>query len=246
MVFVRHLLWVFVSIVPVLLVSCIDGREEIWLNANGSGRVDVSYTIPAMAASLQGGEIGIRRLISEFLESSQEISSSKVEISTRENRLNVRVQATFDSALELKELSQSMSGRQLPSAAQFMAGEFEVKTRGLSVNFARTISPGKALPGAAFIPKSQTKDRSLTYIIHLPKAATDSNATRIEDGGRTLIWEYPLAQAIQKPVTTRFVAPIPIPAWLPATILTTAFVVVFFIFRQRRKSRNPPTIQPVA
>jgi hypothetical protein len=243
---VRQLFRCLVSLSAITLVSCIDGREEIWLNANGSGRADVSYSIPAMAANFRGGEDGIRRLIAGFLKDNPAISTSSLDVFTVGDRLKIRVQGKFDSALELKELSQSAFSGELPSSARFMAGEVTVKTKGLTVDFARTISPGKALPGAAFLPKSQTKDRSLTYIIHLPEAATNSNATRIEDAGRTLIWEYPLAQAIQNPVTTRFEAPIPIPSWIHAASLATVSILLFLIFRRCRKSGNPGKIHPAA
>lgn len=235
----RHLIRFLVSLGTVLLVSCIEGREEIWLSANGTGRADVSYSLPAVAATLHGGEDGIRQLIRGLLEGNPAISSSKLEVSTIDDRLHIRVQASFESLLELKKLAQSASQGDLPSSARFMAGEVNVKIEGLTVDFSRTIAPGKALPGATFIPKSQTNHRTLTYIIHLPEAATESNATLINDKGRTLIWEFPLAQAIQKPVITRFKAPIPIPFWVPAAILTTLSVLVALIIFKLRKPGIP-------
>lgn len=228
------------------LASCIDGREEIWLHANGSGRAEVSYTLPAVAASFQGGEDGIRHLITGFLKDNPAISSSSLEVTTVGDQLRVHVRASFDSALKLKELSQGDALGKLPSSAKFMAGEVNVQLSGLSADFSRTITPGKAIPGALFIPKSQTKGRSLTYIIHLPKPATESNATCVQDAGRTLIWEHPLADAIRNPITTRFTAPIPIPPWVIALVVATIFIPAFFLIRKYQKNRFPRFIQPAA
>jgi hypothetical protein len=40
----------------------------------------------------------------------------------------------------------------------------------------------------------------------------------VENAGRTLVWDYPLAGAIQGPFTLRFKAKIPIPTWAIASV----------------------------
>lgn len=201
-----------------LLVSCIDGREEIWLAADGSGLADAAYSLPASVAKLQGGEANIRSMIEEFLDNTPAISSSSCEVTTEEDRLKIRVQATFTSALDLKDISAGSAINKLPAAATGLTGEIKTEVHGLSVDFARTMRLGDALPGSQFISASHLAGRNLTYIIHLPKTATDSNATRTEDSGRTLIWDFPLAQALKGPITIRLTAPIPIPNWAIATV----------------------------
>lgn len=212
----------------VLLASCIDGHEEIWLNANGSGRAEVHYSLPAAAAKFQGGETGVQRMIVGFLQACPAMSGSTCEVSTVGDRLQIRVRIDFASALELQKVATGSALAKLPSSATGLMGDFDVKLRGLHVDFARTIRAGDALPGAIFMPVASFKDRRLTYIIHLPRAATQSNATRVEDSGRTLVWEVPLAVAIQGPVVTRFSAPIPLPRWaLVAGAVLGGLAVVF-------------------
>jgi hypothetical protein len=222
-----------------LLTSCIDGREEIWLEANGSGRADVTYSLPAAAARLQGGESGIQSMIEEFLKNTPAISASSCAVTTEGDRLKIRVQTSFASALDLKDISAGKAIKKLPSAANGLTGEIQAKVRGLSVEFARTMRLGDALPGSQFIPASQLAGRNLTYIIHLPKAATDSNATRTEDSGRTLIWDFPLSQALQGPITTRLTAPIPIPNWATATI--SILGIALMILAVRKLIRRQPS-----
>lgn len=222
------------------LVSCIDGREEIWLNADGSGRADFNYSVPAIAARLQGGEEGIRQLIKRFLKDRPELALSLCDVSTEAERLRIHVRASFDSVMDLKRVSDKKSLENLPSPVTHLIGDLRLDVRGLSVDFARSIAPGQALPGSLFMPASQFQNRNLTYIVHLPMAATESNATRLEDAGRTLIWDFPLGQVLERPVTTSFKARIPIPRWFAVTTslvaLSTA-VLVFFKLRkwQRRK-----------
>lgn len=233
----HYILRLLLIVATCLLASCIDGREEIWLNADGSGRADIRYSLPAAAAGFQGGEAGVRRMIGGFLKNTPAIASSSYEVTTEEDRLKIRVRASFDSALDLKAIANGDSIGKLPSSAGNLAGEVTVNVQGLTVDFCRTISAGKALPGSVFMPASNFEGRNLTYIVHLPKAASETNATRTQDEGRTLIWDFPLARAIKGPVTTRFKARIPIPAWLlgPACVaaLSTGLLAFFGIRKLR-------------
>jgi hypothetical protein len=223
-----------------LLSSCIDGREEVWLEADGSGRADVTYSIPSAAARLQGGETGIRRMIEEFLKNTPSISSSSCAVTTEGDRLKVQVEARFDSALDLKNISAGSAIKKLPPAANGLTGEIQAEVRGLSVDFARTMRLGDALPGFQLIPASQLAGRNLTYIIHLPTAATDSNASRTENSGHTLIWEFPLSEALQGPITTRLTAPLPIPNWATVTISVLGILLLAFIVRKLIRSQPSP------
>lgn len=228
----------FAILAACLLASCIDGREEIWLNADGSGRAEIFYSVPAAAARLQGGEAGVRRMIGEFLKDTPEISASDHTVTVTDDRLEIRVRAAFDSALDLKDLSTGDSLNKLPSSASSLAGKVQVKREGLSIGFSRTITAGNALPGAGFLPESRLQGRNLTYIIHLPEAATESNATRVANDGRTLEWTFPLATAVRSPVTTRFTAPVPIPIRsIVAAACAVALIPAVFLLRKLRRGK---------
>jgi hypothetical protein len=225
-----------------LLVSCIDGREEVWLNADGSGRTDITYSLPAAAARFQGGENGVKKMIGDFLSHTPVLKNPTCEVTTVDGRLTIRVQASFDSALDLKDISEGESMAKLPSSASGLTGSTLVTVSGRTVDFSRTISAGDALPGSSFMPASQFEGRRLTYIMHLPMAALQSNATRTENEGRTLVWDIPLAQAIKGPVATRFKANVPVPVWLLASAGTVTFAAGFlglFTFRKLRSRKQP-------
>jgi hypothetical protein len=106
------------------------------------------------------------------------------------------------------------------------------------LDFTRTLSPSKALPGWALLPASPLDGHHLVYIIHLPAAATDSNATRVSDAGRTLVWDMPLAMALKAPFRTHFLMPIPIPWALVTTIAIPLSLACGFGWLQLRKSRR--------
>jgi hypothetical protein len=86
-----------------------------------------------------------------------------------------------------------------------------VRQDGRRVDFTRTVYPAKALPGSSFLPAAQLDGRHLVYILHLPVAARESNATRVAAGGRTLIWEQPFKGGAVKQLELHFQAELPLP-----------------------------------
>jgi hypothetical protein len=245
----RSPLHIFAATVALLMVSCIDGHEEYWLEADGRGRAEVTYRIPATVAALHGGEAGIRETIDEFIESTPEITTGTCEVSTEGNRLHITVRSNFDSALAMKDVVTGDSVGILPSPATRLLGEISASLSGRTLDFSRRVSPATALPGAAFLPGSQLDGHRLTYIMHLPVVPEESNATRTENGGRTLVWDIPLADAMKVPVVTSFRMRIPVPWRLVSAIAIPASLLAGgVLLLRRRKSRrrfpvgNPPRV----
>lgn len=235
MAFFRQVIRFAAIAVAFLLVSCIDGREEIWLNADGSGRADVRYSLPAAAARFQGGAEGVREMLGKFLQTAPGLTHSSHEVVAEGDRLKIHVQVSFDSVRDVAKASGPAPMEKLPSSANGLAGEVKVAMDGRTIDFSRKISAGDALPGIGFIPGSPMRDRNLTYILHLPVAAEESNATRVENEGRTLVWDYPLADAVKAPVLTRFKVRVPVPAWLWASGAAGAVAAVSLVAFSCRK-----------
>ncbi len=238
MTFLQRIARISALAAAVALSSCIDSREEFWLAADGSGRAEFECSIPALAAQLHGGETAIRDMIAGFLKETPEITSSSFELLTRENRMHVKLHVAFDSALDLRDVAAGPSLKRLPSAASHLAGEITTHIHGRTLDFSRKISPAKALPGSALIPDSQLHGRRLVYIIHLPAAPAESNATRAENSGRSLIWDQSLKQALESPVIIRFKMDIPIPWKLVAMIAVPLLLGCGLAFFKIRKSRK--------
>ena len=241
----RHFIRALAFLTACLLVSCIDGREEIWLNADGSGRADFNYSFPASAARFQGGEAGVRKLIGKALADSKDLKSSLVEVKSEQDRIAVHVQVAFDSVKDIASLAPGPeSPEKIPPAVEGLAGKFEVVAKGRHVNLSRTVSASQALPGSIFMPASNFAGRKLVYILHLPQLPDESNATRVEDGGKTLIWEVPLTQALKQPLLIHFKATVPIPrSWIAVGCGSGLLLIALAVFgmvkwRKRRSLRR--------
>lgn len=210
------------------LTSCLDGREEIWVNADGSGRADFTYDIPSAATRFHGGSQGVSDLLDSLL---ADFPDSTHEIEQHGNRLKIRVRLSFQSPAEISNLTSSVEDQKTPKAFEHLAGKFDVHRELRTIDFTRTVSPGKALP-TAFIPSSEFDGRRLVYILHLPVVPEISTATRIENGGLTQIWDRSLAETLREPLVIHFRAKIPIPGWIYATASAVVLTVIACLWRR--------------
>lgn len=228
----------FLPVVAVALLSsaCVESREEYWIDARGGGRGEIAISLPATALRLHGGEEGAGEMIDSFMREIPGIELTKREVSTDGDRATMRIAFRFDSALDLAEFTESPAMRELPSAVTHLTGKVDVSLRGRELSYIRRSDPGRAIPGVSLLPASRLDGRLVT-IIHLPSPAKESNATHVDDGGRTLVWDTTLAAAVKKPLVMRFKIDIPIPWPLVLGVgLPLGLAGGFVIVRLRKRS----------
>lgn len=239
----RALLLACLCLVAVALTSCIDGTEEFWLDEKGAGAIEVTYDIPTSALNLWGGEPKIREALDEWLNGSPDVRCEKLEVHAEGDRTHLHVRIAFDSVMKFIELSKSGKSRSGGAFFENFTGLFDVKVKGRQIDFTRTVSPNKALAGGLFIPRKEIEGRRLKYIVHLPVVPLRSNADQIQDGGKTLVWDYPLSEGLKKPIVTHLVANIPIPKWAIACAILIGALALFGLYkltRWVRRSRRIP------
>ena len=219
-----------------LLVSCIDVREEYWLEADGSGRAEISHSVPAATARLHGGESAIRAMLDDFLRTAPGIRDTHSEVVSDGERIHIRIRCSFANAFDLAQLTEARAFSELPAAARHLLGSTAVVLRGRTVSYRREITVASALPGAALLPESTLAGHQLQYILHLPVAAKESNATHRENSGKTLVWDIPLKQAIARPLVTRFVMDAPLPWHLLAGALVPVLAGGVWLARRNLKT----------
>ncbi|MES2980954.1 MAG: hypothetical protein V4727_01465 [Verrucomicrobiota bacterium] len=223
-----------------LVSSCLDSHEEVWMNADASGKARVKISLPLSVVIANGGEKEIRSMILDYFESTPAFTSYTVETAPVGDQLEINVAMSFDDAFKLKDSSSSSAYKNFPDAAGDLLGTSEVEIQGSNLNFHRTIDLTQAIPGSMFIPKDQLKGHKLTTIIHLPKAALSHNAHAAEDSGKTLIWTTPLATAFRHPVNQMFTMEIPTP-WLTIGLIALAVALLvgtvsYFVYRRKKSA----------
>ena len=243
MAIIRHPLRLLLLVLCGLLASCIEGREEYWIESNGSGMAEIHYDVPAAIAAGLGGEAGISKLLDQFIKDTPTLTHAVCQVRRKGDRMAVDFKASFKSVLDLIT---AVSGNSVLSAGDAKAlvnpliGQFDIRQRGRGVELTRTVKPSGALPGSLFMPDSQFTGRRLQYILHLPVRVLESNATRTEDGGRTLIWDHSLKDGLKKNIVIHFKAAMPLPWWIMAVAAVTLVLSGWLGFRWwRRRNRLP-------
>jgi hypothetical protein len=225
------------------LAACFDIREEVWIERNGAGRAELRYTVPESALLLGGGAAGTEKKIRDLIATQPSLILDGVSVEVKDERATVAVKVSTKSMLSLLDLKKSDSFQNLPESTANIAGHFDVRLRWLDLDFSRSVHVKEALGLTSLVVGGGDREnRRLTYIVHLPKAAKENNATQVTDDGKTLIWDYTLGEAMQKPIVTRFRATMPIPryAWAAAAALLVAIVgvAVWMTKKLRRLSRR--------
>ncbi|MBK1827611.1 hypothetical protein [Haloferula rosea] len=221
-----------------LVTSCFEVREEIWIDARGGGRMQMDYSLPRAVVTPLGGEAGIREQVDELLREAPELRLDELVVTHEDDQILIHAELSTDSMFSLLDLSESAAVEGLPDAALKLIGEFEFQREGTDITFARKVDVGSALGLAAMmIPKAEKAERRMTYIIHLPTAANVHSADRTEDEGRTLIWDKTLGEAMGEPMLMTFTAPIPLPwGWIAAAMIIIMAIPVFAIRRWRKRA----------
>jgi hypothetical protein len=224
-----------------VLSACFDIREEVWIHRNGSGRAQLNYVIPQSALLLSGGTAGLEEKIRQLVATQPRIRLDSVKVAVVDEQARIAVSLSTDSMLSLLDLRNSEEFEELPSSASNIAGDLVVRLKGLDIDFTRTVKVREALGLASLaIRREERAKRSLEYIIHLPKAPKESNATSVADGGKTLMWKSTLGEALAKPVVTHFRAALPIPwyAHVAAGLLLAGIVALILRIRRKRRQRR--------
>jgi hypothetical protein len=221
-----------------LLAACFDIREEVWIERNGAGRAELTYTLPESALLLTGGAAGLEKKVRELVAGQPPLTLDGVAVTVTDGQATVNVRLSTESMLSLLDLQKSDGFQELPQASAEIAGHFDVRLRGLDIDFARTVRVREALGLASLAIGAEDREaRRLSYTVHLPKAAKEHNATAVADGGKTLVWESTLGDALEKPVITRFRATMPVPLWVWVAAAFLAGGIAVLLIRLWKKFR---------
>lgn len=241
--FSTFLLLGLLALACLLLPSCIDGNEQIRINADGSGTCTATYFVPVAAIAASGGVEKMRLQVEEWAAGEDGLTLDALEIAEEGDRLHIHAALSFKNALALIDASSPDSMEKLPRAAHALAGTLDFRMRGRQVDLTRTVQPRQALGAALLLSgPADLAEHRLVYQISLPVTPDSHNATRTADGGRTLVWDFPLDEAVENPPVMRLVATVPIPWWLwlaAGLALLLLILGIIAIIRRLRRKRRP-------
>lgn len=242
----KCVLFPLMAILLMLLNSCIDGDEEVFIHADGSGRMKVQYRVPSMVMS-DKDSAELVELIERKVGREDKLTLITNRVEEKHGQKVIEIEIAATSVIELQELlveNESLTGGgaapgKSNKMLQSLLGDAQVDVDGGIVGVTRDVNLDSLLSeylgkrGATLLGDSEFR-----YTVHLPEAAEQSNAHDILSGGKTLKWTFLLRECQQHPIRMEFKAPIPIPWWIYALLVMVICGLVFvgwLIFKKRSK-----------
>ena len=232
-----------------VLSSCIDGDEEIFLNADGSASMKVIYSLPALMLSDADGK-ELRQSIQDGLGNDTRIDLVTNTVERVDGRQVITVEVATENLLELEGLTGGESDpnqhQQQPGKSEellkALLGEFIVNRDGLTASINRKVDLTPLLEkylGAR--GPSILGDSEFRYTIHFPNAVDASNAHEVTNNGKTVMWKYKLRECAEKPIELDIVASVPLPWWIYVTVGLVVIAVIWIgwkLISKKTKSRE--------
>lgn len=225
---------VFLGLVSLLLCSCIEGEEEIFLNKDGSARVVATYRVPSMLLSAEDAQ-DLRASIEAEVGGVKNLKllTNKVEKHNGDRVIMLEIETDDVSTLEgsLSEHDPAVEMTKGDKILHAIVGRILVNREGLKVHLNREIHLSSLLDeylGSS--GASMLGDSAFRYTMYLPHAAESSNAHEVSNDGRTLTWSHQLADCRNTPINLSIVTHIPIPWWIYALLGVVATGLLWALF----------------
>lgn len=229
-----------------MLSGCIEGEEQIWLNADGSGRIEARYKMPSAVAKRIGEPAELVKVLQEAAERDPHVEITKLTHTTEGGGITLTFSGTFDDLNKLASFPQ----RQLRDASQpdkrvqaeVLFGESAMVISDDNIAYDRNIDISwllQSTPATKSIAKMPALfgKSSLTFILNLPGEARESNASSQSENKRRLEWNFLLKEntAGPMPMTARAALPASKPPWL---FLLAIMALVFLVQNVRNRKKR--------
>jgi hypothetical protein len=245
--FRRCLRLLFVLVIAGLLGGCIDYDEEMWLNGDLSGRVNMMISVQE---EIVKGATGLEKDLSEAgvrrdVERVPGVRLESFESFREAGKVIAKLRITFDS-LEKLTRHETGAGESTPLS---LLGSLSLREEGRKWLLERTLT---ALPetkakstGSDLLAKGLGSllfsKNHLAYKLHLPGEIITANTQRIDAKERTVEWNFTLAQAMREPPVMRAEWRKPFP-WRLALVGAVMAMAALVLCWQRMR----PAVRPAA
>jgi hypothetical protein len=241
--------YVFCSLMAMLLLllnSCIDGEEEIFVHADGSASMKVKYQVPGIIFSAEDAD-ELVAIVAEEIGGNDALRLITNRVDTEKGVRVIHIEVETDSVMELDGMFDDVSPQggversKTDKLWRCLLGTMDVKVEGLSAGITRKVDLEPLLneylgaKSASLLGESEFR-----YAIHLPETVEQSNAHEVTAGGRTLKWRYKLSECKKKPIVMDLQVPISLPWWVKAgacglVLLALGGGDVFFQKRSKKR-----------
>ncbi|MDA7880738.1 hypothetical protein N9A94_00350 [Akkermansiaceae bacterium] len=230
-------------LIPILfLQSCIiEGEEEVWIEADGSGKVRVQYTIPSIFEKHLGNPNDYLKAIREIDEKEESVTITSLSYqATGAKSLfggpskSFLLEATFKDIMEFAEVAERDFIEQTganPDQIESIAGKIDFEMNFLSPKVQRRVSLEQLLPPNIKKFPGILGRSNFKYIFHLPFPLEDTNAHFVSEDRKMAQWTFLLKEHTQTPLIMTMETTIPVPWWLSMVIAILALIAIRVLYR---------------
>jgi len=223
------------------LSSCIEIKEEIWINQDASGKIKVNITGPGVALASNGIPEDLLKQFEDKIKTYQGISLTHSSVSRNAGKTNIELELIFDDSRKLIACLDTFD-EEKQLVAKHLIGSLELNLDFPHYTFKRDINYSPLSTGEELPPSAQSllEGASFTSIIHLPTEVETHNATSLSADKKTLTWQIPLNKLLNENVNMAHTAAIPLPIWVYPSILIGMLILLIAIRKLVRlaKRRN--------
>ncbi|MDA7866179.1 hypothetical protein N9062_00245 [Akkermansiaceae bacterium] len=232
------------SLPIIILTSCVEGEEEIWINEDASGHVVSHYEIPSIALRQLGDPEDIIRALELIDKKEDLIEITDLSFEVRSGRAIFHLEADFIDARELlfiagrnKPIFAEVTGVD-PDKLDSITGDIDFRFEGVTPAFERVVNPNEIFPSVVSKRPKMLGSAAFKYTIHLPSRVRETNAHSVSDDGKTVSWNFKLQDHFENPMAMSFRAELPIPWWSWLLLVLLILGVSGLIWRLKRR-RSP-------
>ncbi|MBK1834083.1 hypothetical protein [Roseibacillus ishigakijimensis] len=224
--------------------SCLESEEEIWVNADSSGRARLHLTAPTLLFDELGGAETFAAKIRQVCQESDNLTLASLHSARKNGSQELQLEVSFRDVLALGDDLQGFrepdsSSRE--SAVEHYFGSPRLQAGFPHLQYRRAIDWQTLVPDAG--PQAWWKpllgNAQVHYQLHLPSVAKNHNAHQVSPDGRTLQWTFATRDLLSGEAEMTVQTPIPGLGrhfFLLGTLLL-ALVVALLALRKRLRPR---------
>ena len=223
------------------LVSCIDGEEEITVNADASGTFTARYEFPSAVAARMGPPARYRKELQRIDEEEDSIEITHMEIGFVRGKLIFHIDANLDDVTKLLEVAERQrkkfvegTGVEASELDVFLGG-IDFALNGTQIDFSRAMALGPMFPDAVRDNPRLLMDSQFRFKINLPIGVESSNAHEVSADGKSMAWSFMLRDYIDEPIEMEFRTKPLIPWWAWIVLPLTLIAILFLIWKVVRR-----------
>lgn len=228
-----------------LLSSCIEGDEEIFLNADGSARMIAVYSLPAIIFSDEDAAKMKEQIAKELGEEEKiNLLTNKIERSSGKQVITIEIEAAnildLEALMDKGEDENKQDASKSEQVLDALLGELSFRREGLAAGVNRKVDLKPLLD--KFVGErwpSMLGDSEFRYTVHFPKPVKASNAHEVSNGGKTVKWAYKLNECGENPIELDVVTSVPLPWWVYAILVILILLLLLGAWKMVCWARRP-------